>query len=111
MMQGTESKQGGDYAEAYEALAMRQLKGKVTSAIASLTNGASHECSPAAHSVVCMATALSLEMHLAVLSILRVRSRASSIWATLGSVGGGVIVVFALKLMKMAGVDITGGTP
>lgn len=102
---------GGDMAEAYEALAMKQLKGKVSEAIADLTNGASHECSPSAHSIVCRATALSLEMHLAVLSILRVRSRAASIWATLGSVGGGVIVVFALRILKAMGADVSGGTP
>jgi hypothetical protein len=102
------SNSNSEMADAFEALAMKQLKNKVENHIAALTNGVSKECSQASHAVVCMAIALSLEMHLAVLSILKVRSRAASIWATIGSVGGGVIVVVALHLLKAMGVDVAG---
>jgi hypothetical protein len=99
----------GPITDAYEAMAMNQLKRRVAGVVKKLTNGASRECTPEAHAVVCEGTALSLEMHLAVLNILKVRSRAASIWATVGSVAGGVIVVVALKFLESHGVKLAGG--
>jgi hypothetical protein len=100
--------QDGSIRDALQDLATDGLKQRARETIAKLSNGAGQECSIASHKVVCEGTSLALELLLSIMGVLLVRSKASAIWATIGSVGGGVIVVAALKILQHVGIDIPG---
>jgi hypothetical protein len=91
--------QTGQIAQGVENAAIRGMRAKMVRLVEELGNGASHGCSPNNHKVVCSALVLILDVLLAILDAVMEKSKANAVWATLGSIVGGLIMGLLFKLV------------